>query len=562
MSNQQPPSDPYGNQWRGTPPEGQGGQAWPQHEWSQPNQPGGSGYGYGTDAQGQQYGSGQQGYGQQPGYGQQQNYGQDGQYGQGQQYGQAGQYGQAQQYGQAEQYGQQQGYGQQSQYDQGQQQFGQPQYGYQAAQGYAGNDANAGNPWQQQGQAPKRRRKWLIPVAAVAAIAVIGGAIWGGIALFSGQGRGAASAEEAVDNLISSGTNLDYIGSFAMVAPSEAAIFTTAAERLLASDFGDIGDGVSLSDGLNDLASASTTTTEGLEYETEELAEGVERVNITAGTVTVDGDQDAITQATESVIRSLAYEGALLQGESESEAASTAEDAAEEAMSDYNFDDEYPQTFDFAEEDFNSLISTYEDGKWYVSVMLSGADYALGGMSGDKMSSFDVIDGNGAASPEEAGMQALESVFELTSGGGDFDTAVSTFAQPERLLFSMFSQSYGSGSGYGGYSDFTFGGGFTTIDVNGVTMIRPDNITIDDGYSTITLDGTCVRRDSTYSDDMCLEDLPTASALGLDELGIAVVQEDSGWVVSLYKTAEVWLDTAVENYLVLRDEGRLDELQF
>lgn len=232
------------------------------------------------------------------------------------------------------------------------------------------------------------------------------------------------------------------------------------------------------------------------------------------------------------------------------------------AMSEYDFDDEYPQTYDFADEDFNSLISTYEDGKWYVSVMLSGADYALGGMSGDKMSSFDVVDGNGAASPEEAGMQALESVFELASGGGNFDTAVGAFAHPERLLFSMFSQTYGSGSGYNSYADYTFGGGFTTIDVNGVTMIRPDNITIDDGYSTMTIDGTCVRRDSTYSDDMCLEDLSVASALGLDELGIAVVEEDSGWVVSLYKTAEVWLDTAVENYLVLRDEGRLSELQF
>jgi hypothetical protein len=347
-----------------------------------------------------------------------------------------------------------------------------------------------------------------------------------------------------------------------MVAPSEAAIFTTAAERLLASDFGDVGDGVSLSDGLDDLASASTTKTEGLEYETEELAEGVERVNITAGTVTVDGDQDAITQATESVIRSLAYEAALLQGESESEAASSADDAAEEAMAEYNFDDEYPQTYDFADEDFNSLISTYEDGKWYVSVMLTAADYALGGMSGDKMSSIDVVDGDGAASPEEAGMQALESVFELGAGGGDFDTAVSAFAQPERLLFSMFSQTYGSSGGYGGYYDYTFGGGFTTIDVNGVTMIRPDNLTIDDGYNTITLDGTCYDDGSPYSDPGCLSDVPVASALGLDELGIAVVQEDSGWVVSLYKTAEVWLDTAVENYLVLRDEGRLDELQF
>ncbi|WP_125106963.1 hypothetical protein [Gulosibacter massiliensis] len=573
MSNQQPPTDPNQNQWGGVPPEDERPQGWQQGDWPQQNnwqQQGGYGqqhYGqggrqvYAQDAQG--------GYGQQGQYG----YGQDAQngpqaYGQNQ-YGQ-NQYGQ-QQYGRND-YGQAggQGYGQQNEKyyatngDHGQNQYGPAAYGYQPAQGYAGGDANAGNLWQQQAEQPKRKRRWLLPVAAVAAVAVIGGAIWGGIALFSGGGRGAASAEEAVDTLISEGGELDYLGAMAMVAPSEADVFGTAAQRLLESDFGDTGDGVSLSDALDDLGNATTTTTEGLEYETEELTEGVERVTITSGTVTIDGDTEAIAAAMESVIRSLAYEGGLLQGMSEGDAIDYAEEAVNEATADFNFDEEYPQTVDFAEQDTNSLISTYEDGKWYVSMALTTVDYALAGTSGEQVSSIDEVAGNGADSPEEAGLQALDAVFSLTSGG-DAQPAIELLSRPERLVMSMLYQGFGSGgSGYASPSEFSVSGGFESFEVNGVTMIRPDGLVVEDSYSSVTFNGLCVEQQNSYGTgggEQCLSDYAPAEALGLTDLGIAVVEEDSGWVVSLYKTAEVWLDTAVEHYLELRDEGRLDELQ-
>lgn len=518
MSNQQPPNDPNGNQWGGVPPAG----GWQQNGYGQ--QHGQQAYGQG------QYGQGQ--YGQQGGYlgGDQPNYATNGDPG----------------YGQS--------------------QYGQAAYGYQPPQGYAGNDANAGNPWQQQAspQQPKRKRRGLIPVAAVAAVLLIGGAIWGGIALFTGQGRGAASAEEAVDKLISESGELDYLGAMAMVAPSEADIFGTAAQRLLESDFGDSGDGVSLSDALDQLAGATTTTTEGLEYETEALTEGVERVTITEGTVTIDGDSEEIAAAAEAVIRSVSYEAAVVSGMSESEAVDAAEEAVDEASAEFNFDEEYPQTVDFAEEETNSLIATNEDGKWYVSMALTAVDYALAGTSGEQVSSIDEVEGNGAASPEEAGLQAVDAIFALTSGG-DAQPAIGLLSRPERLVMSMLYQGFGGGgSGYSTPAEFSVSGGFESFEVNGVTMIRPDGLTIEDSYSTVTFNGLCIEEQNSYGSGggaQCLSDYAPAEALGLTGLGIAVVEEDSGWVVSLYKTAEVWLDTAVEHYLELRDEGRLDELQ-
>ena len=333
---------------------------------------------------------------------------------------------------------------------------------------------------------------------------------------------------------------------------------------MLESDFGDSGDGVSLSDALDQLAGATTTTTEGLEYDTEELTEGVERVTITEGSVTIDGDSDEIAAAAEAVIRSVSYEAALVSGLSESEAVDAAKEAVDEASAEFNFDEEYPQTVDFAEDETNSLISTNEDGKWYVSMALTAVDYALAGTSGEQVSSIDEVEGEGADSPEEAGLQAVDAIFELTSGG-DAQSAIELLSRPERLVMSMLYQGFGGGgSGYSTPSEFSVSGGFESFAVNGVTMIRPDGLTIEDSYSTVTFNGLCIEDQNSYGGrggEQCLSDYAPAEALGLTELGIAVVEEDSGWVVSIYKTAEVWLDTAVEHYLELRDEGRLDELQ-
>jgi hypothetical protein len=550
VSNQQPPSN-WGNEpWNGSGPGQYGQGQYGQHQYGQQD--------YGQ----QQYG--QQNYGQQGQYNEQQQYGEQ-QYGQQpqfdqNQYGQQPQYDQNQ-YGQQYQYGQQQGYGDQQQY--AQQSYGDQQYGYQPAQGYAGQDANAGNPWQggqaAQGSGAKRRRPWLIPVAIVAAVLLVGGGIWGGISLFGNMGRGAASPDEAVDKLLNSAAEVDYLAAMSNVAPSEADVFGTAAQRLLDSDFGDIGDGVSLSDGLDRLGDATETTTSGLKYETEELADGVERVTVTEGEITVDGDVDEIEAALESVVRSLAYEGFLLEGMDSDEAAAEAEEVAADAAEDFTAAEDYPQTMDFAEEDeANSIIAVEEDGKWYVSFALTGADYALSGMSGEGATSIDEIPANGADSPEEAGMQFANGFAEVMSGG-DSKSVIEMLSRPERLVMSMLYQDFGQGTTYPSSDQVEVSGDFESFDVNGTTMILPDNLVIDDGYSQVTFDGTCVNEASGYQS--CLEDVAPLKALGLDKLGIAVIEEDGKWVVSLYKTAEVWLDTAVENYLELRDEGRLDELQ-
>jgi hypothetical protein len=98
--------------------------------------------------------------------------------------GDAGQYGQQQNYGQQPQYGQQ-GYGQQDYAQQPQQYGGQPQ----AAPAY-GNYGD-GAPGQQNPTPPKKKgpAPWVFVLVGVAAVALVGGGIWGGIALFGGGGN-------------------------------------------------------------------------------------------------------------------------------------------------------------------------------------------------------------------------------------------------------------------------------------------------------------------------------------------------------------------------------------
>lgn len=188
MSNQFPPNGAgqggYGQQPGGDPRSASGyGASTPGYGQQQPGaQPGYGEYGsYGQQPGGQPggqpgYGQGQQGYRQQqPGYGQ-------GQPGYGQPLGQQGQgYGG---------YGQQPGYGQQS---------GQPGYGYAPGQG----GPQAGGP----GGPKKGVAPWVWIVAGVAALALIIGAIWGGMALFGGGAKYALDSKTGVD-----GVTLAYTG--------------------------------------------------------------------------------------------------------------------------------------------------------------------------------------------------------------------------------------------------------------------------------------------------------------------------------------------------------------
>ena len=89
-------------------------------------------------------------------------------------------------------------------------------------------------------------------------------------------------------------------------------------------------------------------------------------------------------------------------------------------------------------------------------------------------------------------------------------------------------------------------------------MILPDDLRLEAEGDAIIFDGYCFSPEGGQSS--CLTEFNAFNELGLDELGLVVVQEDGGWLFSPFETVEIVLSTAAEHYLELRDAGELDKL--
>lgn len=525
-------------------------------------QPGGT-YGGGTYSSGQQnasYGAGAQnaGYGAS---GQNPTYGQPGQGNAG--YGASGQnptYGQPGQgnagYGQA---------GQAPQPDQGNATYGQ----------YAASGAAAGS-----GQPPKKGgKKWWIIGTAI--VVVIGLATWGGIALF-GKFGGARSPEAAVENYLSSAASFNIVDTALGTAPSEREIFQDAVLQIRDAGLGEAeGDGdraiPSITDSLSDLQSAVNVSRDGFEYETEELAEGVEVVNITEGVITFDGDEDAFKEALVNLARGIRYEAEISSGTSESEALDLAFEVTDEDL-----EVEFPYEYDIAEGNDDvqalpeglSMVTVQEGSGWYVSQIMTGIHLAATGLGTSLTGSEgwqigdQVLDAQPAESPEAAGLQFTEGLanyFSMAGGvsGVDVELGISSLTEAERTVASLYLlpllESFASSSSSGASFEYEISGDFEELEFGGKTMILPDGLAIAyDGETALEVDGYCAG--VLGSEQACLTDWAAYSELGWDQLGIVVVQEDDGWLVSPYQTVEIFLETGVDRYLELREEGNLDVL--
>ncbi|SJM66898.1 hypothetical protein [Gulosibacter sp. 10] len=230
--------------------------------------------GGGQDATGQ----GQQGYGAYGSYGQS-GAGQDasqgqsayGSYGQqdasqGQQQGQQGYgaYGQQQpdqgQQAYGQQPGAQQGYGQAGPY--GQQPGAQPGYGgYQPGQPGGGQPGGPGGP-------KKKPAPWVWIVIGVVAIALIGGLIWGGIALFGGGGGYSLNSDKEVEDVeITYAGDWEDSGYGAYQSPDGVCMFNAAFEVGTFTDY----DSSDIDGSIEDELKNEVAGTEGVD--------SVERLN-------------------------------------------------------------------------------------------------------------------------------------------------------------------------------------------------------------------------------------------------------------------------------------------
>lgn len=431
---------------------------------------------------------------------------------------------------------------------------------------------------------PTGRRRiawWILSAIAIVALAI---ATWGGFSLI-GKFTGARNSEAAVENYLDSAASFQLVDTALGTAPSERAIVEDAVLQLADAQLGKASEEgqveiPAILESLAGLEDAVDIRRDGFEYQREELVDGVEVVTITEGVITIDGDEQALEEGLTDLVRGIRYEAEIASGASADEALELALEVTESGL-----DIELPYELDIAASSDQlsagsagiEIVTVKEGDGWYISQIMTGVHLSaiglgtsLTGIEGWEIGD-DVIEAQPAESPEAAGLQLTNGIlnaFGMSSGSGEIDPelGIGILTEAERTLASLYlypllegSAADSNASGDAVAEQIEIDGGFAQIEYGGVTMILPDQLEVSyQGEVGIALDGYCGTISSSESE--CLTDWPVFAELGWDRLGIVVVEEDGGWLVSPYQTVEIFLETATERYLELRSEGNLDVL--
>lgn len=445
----------------------------------------------------------------------------------------ASQFGQSAQYGQPAQYGQSPQYGQPAQH---------PVHpGMQPA------------PWAPGEQTQhKRRNPWKLAVAIVLPLLLVGGLIWGGFAPF-GKQAGAQSPEAAVENFVRSSVSFNLADLASNMAPSEAAFLTEPFMKLTAAP-SDSPRGVTVASALATMQSAVDIEVEELKVTPVETDADAVLVNIETARVRVDGDEAQLRQGVSDLVYAITYDMNLMTGQPQARAHTSAEQAAESAMNSVTA--QLPDVQELTDQGFTSVVAVREAGGWYVSPILSLVPRVTGMAAGSGIE-VTTPEGQVADSPEAAGMEFAEAVATAATAF-DYAHLGKVITAPERLLIAFLFETGQLNGRNGNSTEYSASGSFDLEERDGLTILHPNNLELSGGYSTITFDRDCAT--GGYSQKVCISDNPTLRALNLHTIGLVAVEENGGWVVSPYQTAALALNTAVDAYLKLREEGRLNEL--
>lgn len=480
--------------------------------------------------------------------------------------------------------------GQQQPYPGQQQPFpGQPGFNAHAPQGFGpGAPFPPGGYGSPDGGAPKKKKKGLIIGLSILLVVILG--IGGGLWLFLGSKLGGASTPAAAATKLVDGIkNMDSLSLYGSLAPSEFQPFEAAATSLAQARTGDAEK--SAEQFVADIKGAFSITTEGIKTESEPLLTGIERVTFTEGTLTIDSDDpdraaEIITQYVRDNFDGFDEYGGF--------------DSMAQELSD-ELKNELPITIDFAKMPDETglaftLVTVEEGGSWYVSPMLTAADYVYLSASAYSSSPAPLGTEIVAAAPADSPELAMENLVDTVVG---FDGNASRLVQDlaaqmplaERRLLSIYGEPlvssmfpYGASSGFDGVEVFeqqytsTKEGKSARVDVDvldiGTIETRQglelrNGVTIEGHCATVTSEyafdqsydyRTQDWQKQSYTDRGCLTDIPLAKELGFDQFSIIAAQENGGWFISPIGTLADMSTIVSERIIKLAEEGKLDDL--
>ena len=429
-------------------------------------------------------------------------------------------------------------------------------------------------------QRPRSKRTlWIVLASVLALVLAVGGGIWWFIA---GKVGGAPTSEAAAVKLVEGIANQDLLSLYGSFAPSEFASFEEPLKRI--SSAGNKDTNTSIDQTLTELRSSVSIQVDGLETRSSSLAEGVERVIFTDGTITFDGDAAAIASAVAQL------------------ALASTPDLSDSDIEDIEYEIEsgleLPYTLDFAEirqeaQEYGnfegvSLVSVQEPGGWYISPLMTGADYIY--LESSRYSDYrlgdEVISAEPSATPEAAAAAIVDAI--MAPSQNMFTEIAPHLPLPERRLVSIYGQGLFDSSMMSN-PDHNFEvleQRYSSAQNGGQARLKIEELSIGSEstshgfnlYNGITISGLCAELSNQYAYDdsdsyyyeewkveesnesVCLTDIPLAQELGLNELSIIAVKEGGGWFISPIATVADAASIVSTRVAELSESGELSEL--
>lgn len=435
-----------------------------------------------------------------------------------------------------------------------------------AGPGYPGSPVPPGT----QGPSGGRRKRTGLIVAIVAVVALVlagGGIAW---ALIGSKVGGSPTPQAAATKLVDGLTTFDPLTLFGSLAPSEISGFSTATEQLLKTSVSGERE-ESLQQITERLKDSVSIKTERIQTEAEKIADGVESVTYTAGTITVDGDEDEVIDA---LLEFSALRGELT-GATSSDSLEYLEDSLRDSI-------DLPYVFDFEEMASErsslpiSVVTVKEGGSWYVSPVLTIANqsYEDSARYSDVGSlGRSVVEGISSDSPEAAADLADAVV------NGDLDDIAAHLPLPERRLLSIYGPVIFDDMNIDGWNrELKLESAEFSAEREGSSArLNIDDLTVSGSlYSgsndkmRLKFSDHCaeLELDNSYQDNTrrvggCLGDLVPRkiyTELGIDQLAIIAVQEGGGWFVSPLATVADISAIVSARAAELAEAGELQDL--
>lgn len=430
-------------------------------------------------------------------------------------------------------------------------------------------DPNAA--WGQPQPAGKKSRRGLwIGIGVAGALVVAGGAFAANALWFSKVG-GAKTPEAAVTQMLDAAVSKDLVGVYGVTSPAEFENVTTALDLFMdqLSADNDLDTG-SLTTVYEDYIDAFDLKLDGLEVEVEEIEDGLAKVNIVAGELTVDADADALSDATIEAMAELET-GPLSELFSLS-GSSLPTDAEIRDEIGTAVAETFPVNVSAADLEDPFLMVVREGDSWYVSPTLTVLEYGAVA-EGVERGSLPAADLAGKFdSPEAAADGLVAGVTEYLSSG-DESALLATLPLADRRALSL----------YGNFDEVDvaelaelqdllenseFSASFAVRDEeDGVAWLRLETFSfsgeIDGVPGIIEIAGDCVTADvEGQAVNACLDDVPALKELGLGDLSLIAVEEEGSWYISYAGTVGDSSGVVLGNVLRLYDEGKLTDMQW